>query len=407
LSVRGDRLKVSVIVPTYNRCDLLHETLRQLTRQRSQPGEFEVIVSDDGSSDETKAVVESFADKLLLKYHFQEDLGFRAGTARNAGARLATAPVLVFLDSGAMASPDYLRHHLAAHGDDADHRAVCGYMYGFNPFASVPGLGAALSRFHPEEVLAQYDDNAAFLDVRHGDLIKCGFELTRLSVPWMLFFTANCSVRAADFWDTGGFDEEFTGWGAEDLEFAFRFFRRGFSFHFTQAAWTIEAPVERDMDTRMKEFSSNMRKFLGKYPEPVVEIGWALVRKNRMFDWEDDYRNLQAWSLEVRDLNVADEVDEAMQRIPRDDRIAVLGAGRNVPAARPATILVDFDKELLDQGQGAGPHLRHHAVGLRTPLADQSVDTVIITSRLAGLRDRWNDDLMTEAHRIGRKVYTP
>jgi hypothetical protein len=104
---------------------------------------------------------------------------------------------------------------------------------------------------------------------------------------------------------------------------------------------------------------------------------------------------------------VADEVDEAMQRIALDDRIAVIGAGRNVRAARPATVLVDFDKELLDQAQGTVPHLRHHAVGLRTPLADQSVDTVIITSRLAGLRDRWNDDLMIEAHRIGRKVYAP
>ncbi|GAA2713033.1 hypothetical protein [Actinoplanes palleronii] len=46
----------------------------------------------------------------------------------------------------------------------------------------------------------------------------------------------------------------------------------------------------------------------------------------------------------------------------------------------------------------------HRAIGLRTPLPPQSMDLVVVTSRLDGLRDRWGDRLLAEAHRIGRRV---
>ncbi|HXL18129.1 MAG TPA: hypothetical protein VN961_11485, partial [Streptosporangiaceae bacterium] len=65
-----------------------------------------------------------------------------------------------------------------------------------------------------------------------------------------------------------------------------------------------------------------------------------------------------------------------------------------------------FDRDLLDQALAAGYSSAHHAIGLRTPLADQCVDTVLITSRMAGLWMRWGDDIMAEGQRIGRDVRT-
>ena len=67
-------------------------------------------------------------------------------------------------------------------------------------------------------------------------------------------------------------------------------------------------------------------------------------------------------------------------------------------------VLLDFDQELLEQALADGRHTGEHTLGLRTSLPDHCVDTVVITSRLAGLRERWNDDLLIEAHRIGRRV---
>jgi cellulose synthase/poly-beta-1,6-N-acetylglucosamine synthase-like glycosyltransferase len=94
------RPSVSVIIPTYNRTELLRRTLDALTEQSISRDEFEVIVSDDGSTDNTSAVVQSFADRLDVRYCHQQDRGYRVAEARNAGARLASAPILVFLDSG-------------------------------------------------------------------------------------------------------------------------------------------------------------------------------------------------------------------------------------------------------------------------------------------------------------------
>jgi hypothetical protein len=316
--------------------------------------------------------------------------------------------VLIFLDTGMVAGPDFVARHLAAH-ESAEPRAISGYNYGFNPDATVPGLGEALKRLLPEEVVEQYRGDPAINDVRHSLLAGYGFDPGRMAVPWVYLFPGNCSVKAADFWAIGGFDERFTGWGAEDMEFGYRLWKHGLRFGMERAAWTIESPVERDMDTRMGEFLHNMMVFLGIHPEPCVEIGWAACDRYEPLDWELYYQDFLTWRDHARDRDVTDEIDAAMRRAPADDKVAVIGCGAKMPPSIPgtgSTILMDFDAELLDRVQLSSPHARHHAIGLRTPLPDHSVDTVIITSRLAGLRDRWNDSLLTEAHRIGRSVYS-
>src|SRR5579871_3703434 len=99
---------ISVVIPTYNRREQLRRTLDSLVAQRFPAAGFEVVVADDGSSDGTGDMVRSFEDRLAVRYWFQEDLGFRAAAARNAGARLATAPILAFLDAGTIAGPDFV-----------------------------------------------------------------------------------------------------------------------------------------------------------------------------------------------------------------------------------------------------------------------------------------------------------
>jgi glycosyltransferase involved in cell wall biosynthesis len=400
----GHQPKASVIIPTYNSSGLLRDTLQSLTRQRIDPADFEIIVADDGSSDDTRVVAKSFS----TKYHYQEDLGFRAGTARNGGASLAQAPVLIFLDTGMVAGPDFVARHLAAH-ESAEPRAISGYNYGFDPDATVPGLADALKRLTPEQVVEQYRGDPAINDVRHRLLARYDFDPGRMTVPWVYLFPGNCSVKAADFRAVGGFDERFTGWGAEDMEFGYRLWKHGLRFGMERAAWTIETPVERDMDTRMDEFLRNMLLFLDLHPEPCIEIGWAACDRYEPLDWEFYYQDFLAWREQARDLDVADEIDTAMRRVPAGDTVLVIGGGGRLPASFPGNrraIVMDFDACLLDRVRLPAAHAKHHAIGLRTPLADRSVGTAIVTSRLSGLRDRWNDSLLTEAHRVARSVYS-
>jgi glycosyltransferase involved in cell wall biosynthesis len=404
-------IKVSVVIPTYNRCDLLAKTLDQFTRQRMPADEFEIIVSDDGSSDATEAVTKSFHGRLRVKYSFQEDLGFRAGAARNSGARLAAAPVLVFVDTGVMVGPDFLRHHLAAHGEgdnDGGH-VVLGYAYGWKPpgVPPLPGLVDALSTLPAEEVVERFKDNHDFFDERHAYLEEMDFDLSRYLLPWPLFLSLNFSVLAADFWAVGGFDEEFRGWGFEDLELAYRLFWHGLSFRMSREAWAVEWPHERDAAKNMQESAVNLQRFRRKHRDPSVEIFRYAGKNTSMWASDRYYRELAAWRDQVRGMDAETELAEAARRFPPGNRIVVVGCGGRVPASLAGATLMDFDEDLLRQALSAGRNTGLHAIGLWTPLPDQSVDTVIITSRLTGLWERMGDDLMEEARRIGRNVYAP
>ncbi|MEV4625130.1 glycosyltransferase [Micromonospora sp. NPDC049523] len=404
MTAYGRDPKVSVVIPTYNRRELLHNTLLQLTRQSLPPDEFEVVVADDGSTDDTRAVVDQFRDRLRLAYSYQEDLGFRAGTARNAGARLATAPVLVFLDTGALASPRFLEHHLRLHEFPQRHRMAIGYCYGYNPDEPMEGIGEVLDRLTPEQTVAELGDLPAFRDLRHDSMLRCDFDLGRRAQPWSLTWTINCSIRADDFWAVDGFDDTFVGWGAEDLELAYRLHRNGVTFHFDRDAWVIETPHERNWDILEASFLRNMERFLDKHREPEIEIGVRLVAKFRVLDWSDCQGELLEWTRKAHGLDVSGEIAYALRNSEPGERVAVFGCGAAVPATVAPAVLLDFDRELLDAALADGRHTGYHAVGLLTPLPDQSVDTVVITSRLSGLRTEWNTDLLAEAHRIGRRV---
>lgn len=89
-------MKFSVIIPTYNRSEQLREALNSLVEQLFD--DFEVIVCDDGSTDDTKEVVEIYSTKLNLKYHYEENWGGPA-RPRNLGIKFAEGEWVCFLDS--------------------------------------------------------------------------------------------------------------------------------------------------------------------------------------------------------------------------------------------------------------------------------------------------------------------
>ncbi len=95
-------MTVSVIVPAYNAQDTIGQTLKALASQDYQEN-FEIIVVDDGSSDQTVAAVRLFAQ---IRYAYQSNAGPAA--ARNHGARLAQGDILAFTDSDCVPHKDWL-----------------------------------------------------------------------------------------------------------------------------------------------------------------------------------------------------------------------------------------------------------------------------------------------------------
>ncbi|MEI2756034.1 MAG: glycosyltransferase family 2 protein [Chitinophagaceae bacterium] len=93
----------SVIIPTYNRAHLIDKTLESLVSQEFK--DFEIIVVDDGGTDNTKEVVEEFKDNRI-KYYWKENA--ERGAARNFGASKANGKYLNFFDSDDLAYPQHL-----------------------------------------------------------------------------------------------------------------------------------------------------------------------------------------------------------------------------------------------------------------------------------------------------------
>lgn len=397
--------KLSVIIPTYNRSALLRKGLEQLADQTLPRDDFEIIVADDGSSDDTRAVAESFRDRLPLTYTFQEDLGFRPGAARNAGARLASAAVLVFLDTGTYVGKHFLERHLRLQ-DKAPHRAIAGYAYGYNPESSPDGVAEALRDLAPDDVVARYHDDPGFADIRHDEFAGCGFDLHRLIAPWKGYWSLNCSMRAADFAAVGGFDEDFQRWGMEDVELGYRLFHHGVELQVSREAWVIEAPQERDPGI-WEDIKFNTQLFLDKHREPALELTWVMIARYRDVFWtlERELVDLDRWTADNHSCDVAAELDAATERLTPGGRVAILGSGAVIPDSIGPATLLDFDQILLDRALASGRHQGVHALGVRVPFADQSFDSVVVTSRLAGPWKRWGTDILTEARRIGRAVH--
>lgn len=97
--------RISVVIPTYNRSRELDRCLNSLVNQTYQ--NFEVIVCDDGSIDDSKNVVNNYIDKLDLAYLYSENFGGPA-RPRNLGIHAATSPYIAFLDSDDWWAPEKL-----------------------------------------------------------------------------------------------------------------------------------------------------------------------------------------------------------------------------------------------------------------------------------------------------------
>jgi glycosyltransferase involved in cell wall biosynthesis len=99
----SNQVYFSIVIPTYNRADFIVKTIRSLLSQ--QYGNFEIIVVDDGSTDNTDQLVLAIDDKRV-SYHKKQNA--ERGAARNYGARLAKGDYINFFDSDDVAYDNHL-----------------------------------------------------------------------------------------------------------------------------------------------------------------------------------------------------------------------------------------------------------------------------------------------------------
>ncbi len=222
---------VALIVTSYQRPGHVLRALRSIALQAGVAGRFEVVVTDDGSTDNTQQLIEQFARgaDFPVRFTTHPHDGFRVSISRNEGVAASTAPYLLFTDGDCILPQDHLRIHLEQRREGVVRVGDCCRL---------------------DQATSERIDDAV---IQSGEFVRWAppsevRRLRRLSFKsrfyrWLRHPTKprlignNVGMWRADYLRVNGYDENFKGWGCEDDDLGYRLRRAGVELR-TILPWT-------------------------------------------------------------------------------------------------------------------------------------------------------------------------
>jgi len=238
-------MKLSIVIPTYNRKETLKTTLISLNDQTIK--DFEVIVADDGSTDGTEQAVKALALSYPVKHVWQRNSGRSA--ARNMGLEKAAGEIILFIDDHIVSDKRLIEEHVKYH----DKYCV----------EVVRGRVEFIEKAQDAPKMTEYVDERRFK--------APGYE----QQPFRIFITNNISVKKRALMSVFGFDEDFREYGLQDAEMGYRLKEAGCIFKINPNAvgyifgvgWTYE-----ERCARRRQVGRSSVLFYKKHPSLLVKI---------------------------------------------------------------------------------------------------------------------------------------
>jgi GT2 family glycosyltransferase len=240
--------RVSVVVTTFNRQPVLMRTLDALLAQTWT--DFEVIVVDDGSRDDTWARLQQWRDAhpgaLGLKIFTQQNTG--QGVARNHGLEHADGELVLFIGDDIIPDPDFIEQHVRRHRELGMPCAVVGYTDWERSAMQVTPL---------LDYVNEAGHQFGYRHMKDGD-----------DVPYTCFYTSNVSLPR-DILGPRPFDPEFRTYGWEDVEVGYRLNQRGLRIVYNREARARHLhPMDlRDFYRRQIKVGGGIGKIYTMHPE--------------------------------------------------------------------------------------------------------------------------------------------
>jgi len=218
-------MKVAVVVTTYNRPDALALVLDGYLAQSTH--DFELIVADDGSTDDTRRLIADYAtaSPFRISHIWHEDRGFRAAAIRNRAVATTDADYIIFTDGDCVPGRDFVARHraLAERG---------WFVAGNRVLLSRAFTQRALAARLPLHAWTPWQWLAAWLRRDANRLLPLlalpdGNFRKRRPLRWEGVKTCNLALWRKDFERVNGFDESYSGWGLEDSDLVVRLLHAG------------------------------------------------------------------------------------------------------------------------------------------------------------------------------------
>lgn len=255
--------RVSVVLSTFNQPRALAFAL--IGYQRQSFRDFEVVVADDGSDGETRAVVEEFraAGTFPVKHVWQENRGFRKARIVNEGVRASEGRILVLSDGDCIPPSRFLEAHAERCGEDT-----------FCTGGHVMLTADYCRTLDREKVRAgEYEAQATAADLRHLRITHwknlLGIWMGNKRKPKV--YGRNISVDRGLFCRINGYDNRFDGFGKEDSDLRNRLRRAGARpVSLWGRAWVYH--VDDVCDPRIRERRIPRRDASAYYNRPDIPV---------------------------------------------------------------------------------------------------------------------------------------
>lgn len=298
-------LSASVVMPTFNKARYLDLTLASFLHQTSR--DYEIVITDDGSTDATQDVIARYHGRLNLQYLRQPNRGRAA--ARNAAIQQASGDIIIFADDDRLASPDFVAAHVASFSHAAERKLVLGWQYSvltwwsrgmdlwqrvLPVFVRSPELTGRLLAQEELQVVTAEDVEHHFARVLDSvslpepwwegrvmpTLEAFGDDLSAFRLCWSLGTTGNMSVTRERLLEVGMFDEAFSQWGLEDTELSYRLVHAGHRTVVNRDALNFHQ-IHANSPTRLAEWHENYRYFARKHDSIQLSL-YALLLERKL-----------------------------------------------------------------------------------------------------------------------------
>ena len=215
---------ISVVVPIFNRRDNLRLCLAALDKQTVR--DFEVIVADDGSSDDPFAVFHEFDSRFQQRYVWHERRGVQIALSRNEGCAIAHGDAFLFVDSDVMLNSCAIGHYLNIHAANPGVIIAGRYDWLYPQTITAHDVHKRWERIIRSEMppldiggaplgLVGIDPRLANPNLFNSSVVQYG--------PYCLsLFSGNLLVPRDVFFGVQRYDSQMVGHGGEDAEFGMR-----------------------------------------------------------------------------------------------------------------------------------------------------------------------------------------